>query len=186
MQSLSDMMNDFKFAFRQLAQSKGFTLTAVLTLALGIGANTAIFTLVDAVMLRSLPVADPQRLYRLGDDDNCCVIGGTQSHFSIYAYPLYVYLRDHTPEFEQMAAFQGGPSRVGVRRQGGAAAGTTSEPFTDQFVSGNYFSMFGLRPFAGRLLAPSDDRPDAPPAAVISYRAWEHYGADPDVIGSTF
>jgi macrolide transport system ATP-binding/permease protein len=88
---------DLRYAFRQLAQSKGFTLTAVLTLALGIGANTAIFTLVDAVMLRSLPVADPERLYRLGDDDNCCVIGGTQSHFSIYAYPLYVYLRDHTP-----------------------------------------------------------------------------------------
>ena len=178
---------DLRFAFRQLAQSKGFTLTAVLTLALGIGANTAIFTLVDAVMLRSLPVADPQRLYRLGDDDNCCVIGGTQSHFSIYAYPLYVYLRDHTPEFEQMAAFQGGPSRVGIRRQGGAAAGRTSEPFTDQFVSGNYFSMFGLRPFAGRLLAPADDRPGAPPVAVMSYRAWEqHYGADPDVIGAAF
>jgi macrolide transport system ATP-binding/permease protein len=178
---------DIRFAFRQLAQSTGFTLTAVLTLALGIGANTAIFTLVDAVMLRSLPVADPQRLYRLGDDDNCCVIGGTQSHFSIYAYPLYVYLRDHTPEFEQMAAFQGGPSRVGVRREGSAAAGITSEPFTDQFVSGNYFSMFGLRPFAGRLLAPADDRPGAAPVAVMSYRAWEqHYGADPAVIGAAF
>jgi predicted permease len=173
---------DLRFAFRQLAQSKGFTLTAVLTLALGIGANTAIFTLVNAVMLRSLPVADPQRLFRLGDDDNCCVIGGIQTHFSIYAYPLYVYLRDHTPEFEQMAAFQGGPSRVGVRREGGV-----SEPFTDQFVSGNYFSTFGLRPFAGRLLAPTDDKPDAPPAAVMSYRAWEqHYGADPAVVGASF
>ncbi len=178
---------DLRFAFRQLAQSKGFTLTAVLTLALGIGANTAIFTLVDAVMLRSLPVAHPQRLYRLGDDDNCCVLGGIQTHFSIYAYPLYIYLRDHTPEFEQMAAFQGGPSRVGVRREGSAAAGITSVPFTDQFVSGNYFSMFGLRPFAGRLLAPADDRPGAAPVAVMSYRAWEqHYGADPDVIGAAF
>jgi macrolide transport system ATP-binding/permease protein len=74
---------DLRFAFRQLAQSKGFTLTAVLTLALGIGANTAVFTLVNAIMLRSLPVADPQRLYRLGDADNCCVIGGIQSHISI-------------------------------------------------------------------------------------------------------
>jgi macrolide transport system ATP-binding/permease protein len=82
---------DLRFAFRQLTQSKGFTLTAVLTLALGIGANTAIFTLVNAVMLRSLPVADPQRLYRLGDDDNCCVLGGIQTHFSIYAYP-FIYL----------------------------------------------------------------------------------------------
>ncbi len=90
--------------------------TAVLTLALGIGANTAIFTLVHAVMLRSLPVADPAQLYRLGDDDNCCVIGGYQSHFSIYSYPLYVYLRDHTPEFASMAGFQADHARVGVRR----------------------------------------------------------------------
>jgi predicted permease len=173
---------DLRFAFRQLAQSKGFTLTAGLTLALGVGANTAIFTLVNAIMLRSLPVADPQRLYRLGDNDNCCVMGGIQTHFSIYAYPLYVYLRDHIPEFEQMAAFQAGLAKVAVRREGGA-----SEPFTDQFVSGNYFSMFGLHPFAGRLLAPSDDHPGAAPIAVMSYRAWEqYYGADAAVIGSTF
>src|SRR5580658_284108 len=120
------ILKDLRFALRQLSQSKGFTLTAVLTLALGIGANTAIFTLVHALMLRSLPVADPQSLYRLGDSDNCCVFGGIQSHFSIYAYPLYVYLRDHTPEFEQMAAFQAGLAEVGVRRDGGAP-----EPFTD-------------------------------------------------------
>jgi predicted permease len=179
---LDRTLQDLRFAIRQLAQSKGFTLTAVLTLALGIGANTAIFTLVHAVMLLSLPVADPQQLYRLGDDDNCCVIGGHQSHFSIYAYPLYAYLRDQTPEFEQMAAFQAGLARVGVRRQGDA-----SVPFTDQFVSGNYFTMFGIRPFAGRLLADTDDRPGAPPVAVMSYRAWEqHYGADPSVVGSVF
>ena len=179
---LDRTLQDLRFAVRQLAQSKGFTLTAVLTLALGIGANTAIFTLVHAVMLRSLPVADPQQLYRLGDDDNCCVIGGHQSHFSIYAYPLYTYLRDQTLEFDQMAAFQAGLARVGVRRQGSA-----SEPFTDQFVSGNYFTMFGIRPFAGRLLASTDDRPGAPPVAVMSYRAWEqHYGADPSVVGSVF
>src|SRR5438105_2333127 len=112
-------LRDFRFSVRQLIQSKGFTLTAVLTLALGIGANTAIFTLVHAVMLRSLPVTDPQQLFRLGDADNCCVIGGHQTRFSIYAYPLYTYLRDQTPEFEQMAAFQAGLARVGVRRPGG-------------------------------------------------------------------
>jgi predicted permease len=179
---LDRTLQDLRFAVRQLARSKGFTLTAVLTLALGIGANTAIFTLVHAVMLRSLPVADPQQLYRLGDGDNCCVDGGRQSHFSIYAYPLYTYPRDQTPEFEQMAAFQAGLARVGVRRQGGA-----SEPFTDQFVSGNYFTMFGIRPFAGRLLASTDDRSGAPPVAVMSYRAWEqHYGADPSIVGSVF
>src|SRR4249920_1802194 len=98
-------LQDLRYTLRQLAKSKGFTLTAVMTVALAIGANTAIFTLVNAVMLKSLPVADPASIYRLGDGENCCVIGGLQGRFSIYSYPLYVYLRDHTPEFEEMAAF---------------------------------------------------------------------------------
>src|ERR1022692_3725428 len=97
-------LHDLRFAIRQLGQSKGFPVTAILTLALGIGANPAIFTLVHAVMLRSLPVADPQQLVSLGGADNCCVIGGRQSHFSIFAYPLYTYLRDQTPQIDQMAA----------------------------------------------------------------------------------
>ena len=176
----SIVLKDFRFAFRQLLQSKGFTITAVLTLALGIGANTAIFTLVHAVMLKSLPVADPAQLYRLGDDDNCCVIGGLQRHFSIYSYPLYTYLRDHTPEFASMTGFQAGLGRVGVRRGSGA-----SEPFTDEYVSGNYFTTLGIRPFAGRLLSAIDDGPGAAPVAVMSYRAWQTYGADPAIIGST-
>ncbi len=174
------MIKDFRFAFRQLLQSKGFTATAVLTLALGIGANTAIFTLVHALMLRSLPVADPAQLYRLGDDDNCCVIGGYQSHFSIYSYPLYVSLRDHTPEFASMAGFQADHARVGVRRGSGP-----SEPFTDEYVSGNYFTTLGVRPFAGRFFSGSDDRPGAAPVAVMSFRAWESYAADPAMVGST-
>jgi predicted permease len=178
------LMQDVRFAARQFAKAKGFTLTAVLTLALGIGANTAIFTLIHAVMLKSLPVADPQRLYRIGDADNCCVIGGLQgAHFSIFAYSLYTYLRDHTADFEEMAAFQAGFGKVGVRRAGS----NTSEPFVSQFVSGNYFSMFGLRPYAGRLISPADDTAGAAPVAVLSYQAWqEHFGADPSMIGSSF
>lgn len=177
------MWNDIRFAARQLAAAKGFTLTAIATLALGIGANTGIFTLIHAILLKSLPVADPATLVRIGDAENCCVIGGAQGRFSIFSYPLYTWLRDHTPEIEQMAAFKAGPARVGVRRAGASA----SEPFVDQFVSGNFFTLFGLRPYAGRLLAPSDDVRGAPPAAVMSYRAWrEHYGADPAVLGSTF
>ena len=105
------------FAFRQLAHSKGFTAVALLTLALGIGANTAVFTLVHAVMLQSLPVANPSQLYRLGDTTDCCVIGGHQERFSIYSYPLYRYLRDHTPEFEEMAAFGAQPGPFSVRRR---------------------------------------------------------------------
>src|SRR5258708_3195604 len=157
---LDSAIQDLRIAMRQLAKSKGFTITAILTVALAIGANTAIFTLLHAVMFQALPVADPAQLYRLGDADNCCVTGGIQSRFSIYSYPLYLSLRDQTPVFSEMAAFQAGPARVGVRRDGVAAS---SQPFVDQFVSGNYFSMFGLRPFAGLLLTAADERREAPP-----------------------
>ncbi len=93
------MVNDIRLALRRFAAAKAFTITAAVTLALGIGANTGIFTLVNALMMKSLPVADPARIVRLGDGDNCCVIGGLQGRFSIYSYPLYQSLRDHTPEF---------------------------------------------------------------------------------------
>jgi macrolide transport system ATP-binding/permease protein len=177
------MWNDVRFALRRLRAAKGFTITAALTLALGIGANTGIFTLIHAIMLKSLPVADPERLVRIGDGDNCCVLGGMQGQFSIYSYPLYRHLRDHAPGFEDIAAFQAGFGQVGVRRAGA----NVSEPFVDQFVSGNYFTLFGLRPFAGRLIAPSDDLRGAPPVAVMSYRLWrQRFDSDPAVINATF
>lgn len=177
------MLQDFRLALRQLWAAKGFTATAVLTLALGIGANTGIFTLVHSIMLKSLPVADPATIVRVGDGDNCCVLGGTQGRFSVYSYGLYTYLRDHTPELEDMAAFQAGSSQVGVRRTGAAE----SSPFVDQFVSGNYFRLWGLKAFAGRLIEPADDVRGAAPVAVMSYRAWQqHYNGDPAVIGASF
>jgi predicted permease len=174
------MGKDIRFALRQFAGAKAFTITAAVTLALGIGANTGIFTLVNALMMKSLPVADPQRIFRLGDGDNCCVIGGLQGRYSIYSYPLYQYLKEHTPEFEEMSAFQAGVGDAGVRRSGS----NVSEPFESQFVSGNYFTLFGLRPFGGRLLAPADDVRGAALAAVMSYRAWQqHFGGDTSMIG---
>ena len=177
------MFHDIRLAVRQLAAAKGFTITAMVTLALGIGANTGIFTLVHTLMMKSLPVADPQRIIRIGDGDNCCVLGGLQGRFSVYSYPLYRYLREHTPEFEDMSAFQAGIDKVGVRRAGA----NVSEPFVDQFVSGNYFTLFGLRPFAGRLIAPSDDARGVAPVAVMSYRAWQqHFGGDPSIVGAAF
>src|SRR5215472_9560104 len=98
---------DVRFAIRTLLKSPGFTAAVVLTLALGIGATTAIFTLVNAVMLKSLPVPNPKQLYRLGDNNNCCEMTGTQNDgsFVLYSYPLYEHLRDQTPEFSQLAAF---------------------------------------------------------------------------------
>ncbi len=181
---MSTLMQDLRYAFRRLRQSPGFAVVCVITLALGIGANTAIFTLVDAVMLKSLPVTNPKELYRLGNGDNCCVIGGFQDNWAMYSYSLYQQFRDHTPEFSQMAAFQGGLPSLSVRRSGAAGP---AEPYVGEFVSGNYFSMFGLGAFAGRVITPADDTPGAPPAAVMSYRTWrQHFGLDPSVIGSTF
>ena len=177
------MLHDLRLVLRQLWKAKGFTATAVATLALGIGASTGIFTLLNAVLLKSLPVADPARLVRVGDGDNCCVLGGYQGRFSIYSYPLYTYFRDQTPEFEDLCAFQAGVDKVGVRRAGE----NTPAAFVDQFISGNYFRVFGLRAFAGRLIEPADDSRSGEPVAVMSYRAWrEHYGGDPAIVGAQF
>jgi predicted permease len=178
------LIEDLRYGLRRLRQSPGFALVSVLTLALGIGANTAVFTLVDAVMLKSLPVTDPNQLYRLGDNDNCCVNGGFQGDWSIYSYPLYQQFRDHTPGFSQLAAFQADWTPLSVRRSGAAGA---AEPYGGEFVSGNYFSTFGLGAFAGRVITPEDDKPGSAPVSVMSYRAWQqHYGGDPSVVGATF
>jgi hypothetical protein len=184
--ALENTIQDVRYGLCQLRRSPGFTAVVVLILALGIGATTAIFTLIDAVMLKSLPVASPGQLYRLGDDNNCCVMTGTQNggSFVLYSYPLYEELRDHTPEFSELAAFGSYLSDLSVRRRGASAA---AEPYKGEYVSGNYFTMFGIRAFAGRLLAPLDDSSGAPRMTVMSYHAWQqHFGLDPSVIGSTF
>jgi predicted permease len=184
LESLSSFERDLRVGLRQLRRSPGFTIVAVITLALGIGANTAIFTLVNAVMLKSLPVVNPKQLYRIGGTENCCVLGGLQDSWSIFSYPLYKDFRDHTPQFSEMAAFQGGLSSLSVRRNGAAGA---AQPYIGEFVSGNYFSTFGLGAFVGRVITASDDTAGAPPVALMSYRTWEqHFGGDPSVIGSTF
>src|SRR6266567_462988 len=179
---IQDFVQDLRFGLRILRKSPGFTAAVVLTLALGIGATTAIFTLIDAVMLKSLPVANPKHLYRLGDNNNCCVMVGTQNggSFVLYSHPLYEYLRDSTPEFSELAAFEPWTSDLSVRRNGSAA-----EPYKGEFVSANYFNTLGVRAFAGRLLAPSDDSASAPRVAVMNYHTWQrHFGLDPSVIGS--
>src|SRR4029077_18015687 len=106
-----------RYALRQFRSSPVFTAAAVLTLALGIRGTTAIFTLIHAVMLRSLPVGDPASLYRIGDGDNCCVQGGPQDRWGMFSFPLFERLKAETPEFEQVAAFQAGGARLSVRRE---------------------------------------------------------------------
>src|SRR5271167_3688036 len=113
---LQNLPGNFRYALRQFRLSPVFTAAAVITLALGIGGTTAIFTLIHAVMYRSLPVSDPGRLYRVGEGDDCCVQGGPQGRWGLFSFPLYERLKAETPEFEEVAAFQAGGARLSVRR----------------------------------------------------------------------
>jgi predicted permease len=181
---MQTLRQDIPYAFRQMRLSPVFTLTAMLTLALGIGATTAIFSLIYSVMLKSLPVVDPSSLYRVGAGTDCCVEGGPQDEWGLYSYPLYLRLKTEAPEFEQMAAFQAAGAQFSVRR---GERDNIAKPLRGEFVSGNYFNTFGIQAFAGRAIAPSDDQASAPPVAMLSYRAWQQqYNSDPSVVGSTF
>ncbi len=176
-------LRELRYTVRQFWAARVFTATAVLTLALGIGGTTAIFTLIHAVMLRSLPVSDPARLYRIGDGDSCCVQGGPQDRWGMFSFPLFERLKAELPEFEQLTAFQAGGARVSVRRQD---VDTTPRPLRSEYVTGNYFSTLGVPAFAGRLFSAADDTPAASPAVVLSYRVWQGtYGGDPSVVGAT-
>jgi predicted permease len=178
------LREDVRYALRQFANAPGFTATAVLTLALGIGATTAIFTLVHAVLLKSLPVAKPSELVRIGDREDCCVSGGLRDDWSLFSYDKYKTFRDGTPGFVELAAFQAGNDLVGVRRIG---SNQPAESQRSEYVSGNYFSMFGIGPYTGRVLTPQDDRKGAEPVVAMSYRTWQQkYGLDPSVVGATF
>ena len=182
---METLIQDARHALRRLRMAPAFTVATVLTLALGIGATTSIFTLVNAILLKALPVANPGELYRLGREAHCCYLGGysQEKEFSIVSYDLYRYLKDNTRGFSELAAFPSQGS-FGVRRSNTSDA---AQSYPGEFVSGNYFRMFGIRPYAGRTFTDADDQAGAPPVAVISYRLWEQrYGADPSVIGSTF
>ncbi len=185
---LETTVRDIRYALRQLSRTPAFTITVLLTLALGIGANAAIFTLVNAVLLQKLPVADPGSLVRLGDNNDCCVGSGNRQDgdFAMFSTDTYEQLKKNLPEFEELAAMQAGfwGRPVIARRDGtpGAARSVAAE-----FVSGNYFRTFGLQPRAGRLLMDADDTQGASMTAVMAYEAWQrNYGGDASVVGSTF
>ena len=183
---LETIHRDSLFASRQLRRTPGFTLTVLLTLALGIGANAAIFTLVNAVLQKDLPVTDPGTLVRLGETNDCCVGMGIADSFSYFSTDAYQQFKKNIPEFEELAAMQAGFAyRPVIARRDG-----TQEPARSvmgEFVSGNYFRTFGLQPQAGRLFTDNDDIQGAPVAAVMSYETWQHqFAGDPSVVGSTF
>ena len=181
-------IQDLSYAFRQLRKAPGFTITVLLTLALGIGANSAIFTLVNAILLHHLPVTDPKALIRIGDEDDCCVNGGWHDNgdYSLFATDTYSMFKKSLPEFEELAAMESGYAwrPITIRRAGPQ---TVAKSVMGTFVSGNYFRVFGLSPATGRLFMDADDQKGAPITAVMSYDAWQRdYAADLTVVGSTF
>lgn len=184
----STFLQDCRFALRQLRKTPGFTTTAVLTLALGIGANAAVFTLIHAVLLKNLPVAKPESLVTLGDKNMCCVGSGyaDDGDYALFPTAFYEYLRKSAPEFEELAAMQAGFTfRPIVIRRGGTQENARS--VVGEFVSGNYFRTFGLNPATGRLFTDADDVHGAPFTAVMSYETWKNdYAGDRSVVGSTF
>ncbi len=173
---------DLRFALRQLRRAPGFTLIAVLTLALGIGANTAIFSLLDQALLRPLPVVDPQQLVILEGTGKAWQ-GHTSGHGGsptlLFSYPMYRDLRDKATSLSGVLATS--TSRVGILRHGEASVEEA------ELVTGNYFQLLGVQPALGRLFTASDDSVTATtPAAVLSYEYWrDHLGADRGVLGET-
>jgi macrolide transport system ATP-binding/permease protein len=182
------LLQDLGYAFRQLRKTPGFTITVLLTLALGIGANSAIFTLVNAILLHNLPVVDPHTLVRIGDNDDCCVNSGwnDKGDYTLFATDTYYMFKKSLPEFEELAAMESGYAwrPITVRRAGPQ---TVAKSVMATFVSGNYFRVFGLSPATGRLFVDADDEKGAPITAVMSYDAWQQdYAGDPSVVGSAF
>lgn len=180
--TVETVWQDMRYALRMLRRSPSFTVVALLTLAVGIGANTAIFTLIDAVLLKSLPIRDPGGLVLLGDARGSGVGRGLSGSFFAFSHDLYKHLQD-TDVFDGLFAFQSSSSaRVSVRHQGAGAA----QPIGAKLVSGNYFEVLGVKAAAGRTINPSDDSPSAPPVAVVSFRYWrDRLNGDPSFVGST-
>ncbi len=181
MQEWNDVGNDLKFALRQLVRSPGFAVTAVLTLALGIGANTAIFSLLDQALLRSLPVRDPERLVLLEGtgkawEGHSSSWGGDQEAY--FSYPMYKDLRDKNTVFEGLLGTTS--ASASLTRNG------SSQLVNAEVVSGNYFTVLGVGPAMGRLFTQSEDvQKDGNPVAVASFDFWrDHLGADPSVVGA--
>lgn len=170
---------DIRFAIRQLRKSPAFSLIAIATLALGIGATTAIFSLFDQILLRSLPVRDPQRLVMLefhgSDTGRTSVYAGNQGQF--FSYPMYRRLRDQNSVFSGMIAMF--PAQVGLQWHNTPALANA------EVVSGNYFDVLGVRAAIGRLFVPSDEgAKGGSPLAVLSFAYWQNrFGSDPSVIG---
>jgi macrolide transport system ATP-binding/permease protein len=179
---MRQLRQDIRYGFRQLLRSPGFTATAITTLALGIGANTAVFTLLYGLLLRPLPVSAPDELYRLGDTFTCCSYTGLtrDGDFDIFSYGNYLHLRKAIPEFQGLAAIEAGPPLRSVKR-----GRDTPRSLIVAEVSGNYFQTYGVTAFLGKLFEDADDQPNAEHVAVINYDAWKtEFSGDPGIVGT--
>ena len=175
---METLLQNVRYALRQLRKYPGFTAIAVLTLAVGIGANAAIFSLVDQVLLKQLPVSEPDRLVQLkfagSDTGHTDSYGGDDRLY--FSYPMYRDLRDQNSVFSGMLAMF--PKQVGIQWK------NSSSLVSSELVSGNYFSVLGVKPSLGRLFMPEDSATrGASPLVVLSYRYWtQHFASDPGVI----
>src|SRR5436305_10105722 len=178
---METLLQDIRYAVRMLVKSPAFTTVAVLTLALGIGANTAIFTLVNAVLLRMLPVKDPQQLVVVGDPQRANSRSNGKPRVDIFSYPLYQQLRDRNSVFAGLCA-AATEHRIDVDAEQG---GPSDQKIIGRMVSGNYFSVLGLEPAAGRLFSDSDDTAEnANPVVVIGYGYWRRrFALSPTIVG---
>jgi predicted permease len=181
---MESLFSDVRYAIRNLIKRPAFTTVAVVTLALGIGANTAIFTLLNAVTFKPLPVRQAHELVLFNDAGGEGTSNGDPStgEWRRFSYASYKYFLEHDQNYQGLSAFRSGESRVSVSG-GQTQTGETGQRASSHLVSGNYFSVLGVNAFLGRVLTPEDDKPGAPPAAVMSYGYWQQqWSANPQII----
>ena len=175
---LEHLAQDLRYATRVFNRNRGFALVAIVSLALGIGANTALFQVVDAVRLRTLPVTDPDSLVDVHIADMAGARGSFETWHPAVTYPIWREIEGRQQAFSGIFAW--GTDRFNL------ATGGEVRPATGLWVSGEMFSVLGVKPVVGRTLGPGDDRPGCPARGVLSYAFWQHsYGGDPDVVGRT-
>ncbi|MGH9970957.1 MAG: ABC transporter permease [Pyrinomonadaceae bacterium] len=182
---MDSIWKDIRYGLRGLLRRPAFTLVAVITLALGIGANTAIFTLINAVLLKPLPVKTPEDLVLFNDSESEGISTGDPAtgEWRLFSYAAYRYFRDHDPSFQELSAFRSGEDRLSVWKVGSQSGGAARRA-SGHLVSGNYFAVLGVGALHGRVLGNEDDAPDAQPAAVISYGCWEQqWNKDEQAVG---
>jgi predicted permease len=182
---MESLLKDIRYGLRGLLKRPAFTIVALVILALGIGANTAIFTLINAVILKPLPVSKPEELVLFDDLPNEGTSDGDPmtGQWHRFSYSSYRYFREHDRSFQELSAFRSGESRVSVRRTD-AQPGEPAQRASGHLVSGNYFAVMGVNAMQGRVLTNEDDSPAAHPAAVISNGYWkQQLNGDTRVVG---